>query len=305
MGPTRLGALAAAAIAIATATSALASCGGSKEPAAPAQSVPEPPAADVGDLEIRASGADRFTTCPPPGELGQRWIPPLPPWTSPPAARDAGPALPVDQDFLARTKDRTLTEIAVDATHKELRSCYLQTLVRHPSEDGRVAVVLRIAADGRVAQVESHGACGIAPEAITCMYGVARRLRFPATPAGETVTLPATFTSRSGVRRTVAMGNDAFTAAAYVAIEGARPALHVCEERARQGGKPAEASGAFTISLHPDGRVKDASLGVASGDGELLRCATAALSAVRFPSPPASNATVSARLNFNPRQGTR
>src|SRR5687767_13705631 len=50
-----------------------------------------PPAADVAELEIRTEGVDRFSTCPPPGALGQHWIPPPFPWTPPAPA--PGPAL--------------------------------------------------------------------------------------------------------------------------------------------------------------------------------------------------------------------
>ena len=193
----------------------------------------------------------------------------------------------------------------VDATHKELRSCFRQSLVRHPGEDGRVAIVIRIGPDGRVAQVESYAACELAPEAISCMYGVARRLHFPPTPAGETVTLPATYTSRDGARRTAATGNDAFTAAAYVTIETARPALHACEAAARKGGGAAEATATFSLTVNVAGRVTKVDPGAERGDPELIRCASHALETLRFPIPNADRATVRARLNFNPRQGTR
>jgi|GEM_PF-1304803 len=266
----------------------------------------DPPAADVPELEIRSNGIDRFTVCPPPGDLGQHWIPPLPAWTAPPAAADAGPALPMDEDFIARTADRTPTELAVAATHRDFRSCYRRGLVRHPTQDGRVAIVVRIGPHGRVARVESYGACELAPESISCMYGVAERLRFPPPPEGsDTVTIPATFTSRDGVRRTVPTANDSYTAAAYVTIEVARPALHACEEAARKEGRPVQSTGTFTLDIAADGRVTKAHVDPWAGDQTLLSCAARALEALRFASPVGGKGTVIARLNFNPRQGSR
>jgi hypothetical protein len=266
----------------------------------------DPPAADVPELEIRGSGVDRFTTCPPPGDLGQHWIPPLPAWTPPPRAADAGPPIPIDQDFIARTQDRTLTEIAVEATHRDFRSCYRQGLVRHPTQDGRVAIVLRIGGDGRVAKVESYAACELAIESISCMYGVAQKLRFPPpTPGAETVTIPAVFTSRDGVRRTVPTANDAYTAGAYVTLDTARPALHTCEESARREGRAVQATGTFTMDVASDGRVTKAHIDPWTGDRTLLMCAARALEGLTFAPPNGGKGTVIARLNFNPRQGTR
>jgi hypothetical protein len=265
----------------------------------------DPPAADVPELEIRSSGVDRFTTCPPPGDLGQHWIPPLPPWTPPAITTDAGAPV-IDQDFVARTKDRTATEIAIEATHRDFRSCYRKGLVRHPTQDGRVAIVLRIGPDGRVAKVESYAACELDPESISCMYGVAQRLRFPPPANGsETVTIPATFTSRDGVRRTVPTFNDSYTAAAYVTLETARPALHQCEEQARREGRPLEATGTFTMSIDPEGRVTKAHVDPWKGDQVILTCAARALEGIKFTPPAGGKGTVIARLNFNPRQGTR
>ncbi len=265
----------------------------------------DPVAADVPELEIRSNGVDRFTTCPPPGDLGQHWIPPLPAWTPPPASAHAG-ALPVDQDFIARTADRTPTELAVEATHRDFRSCYRQALVRHPTQDGRVAIVLRIGPNGRVAKVESYGACELAPEAIACMYGVAQKLRFPPPETGsDTVTIPATFTSRDGVRRTVPTANDSYTAAAYVTLETARPALHACEEAARREGRPVQSTGTFTLDIAADGRVAKAHVDPWTGDQTLLLCTARALETLRFTPPAGGKGTVIARLNFNPRQGAR
>ncbi|HVH42449.1 MAG TPA: AgmX/PglI C-terminal domain-containing protein [Labilithrix sp.] len=288
----------------AASTLGVASCGSNELPANEPSRI-ERPAADIPELELRSNGVDRFTTCPPPGDLGQHWIPPLPPWTPPKVTADAG-ALPVDQDFIARTADRTPTELAVEATHRDFRSCYRQGLVRYPTQDGRVAIVLRIGGDGRVAKVESYGACELAPESISCMYGVAQRLRFPPPPSGsDTVTIPATFTSRDGVRRTVPTGNDAYTAGAYVSLEAARPALHACEDSARREGRPVESTGTFTMDIASGGRVAKVNVEPWRGDQALVLCAARALQGLQFATPVGGKGTVIARLNFNPRQGAR
>jgi hypothetical protein len=287
-------------------------CGGTGSPADEPRE-PTPLAADLPELEIRGGdGIDRFTTCPPPGELGQHWIPPIPAWTPAPSADAGSPfsaggtSAAIDADFIARTKDRTPTELASEATWRDFRHCYRQGLVRHPTQDGRVAIMLRVDGCGRVAKVESFGACELDPESIACMYGVARKLRFPP-PAGgsETVTLPATFTSRDGVRRTVPTPNDAYTAATYVTLDAARPQFHACEEAARREARSVQAHGAFTMNVAADGRVLDAHVDPWDGDQRLLMCAADVLRALKFPPPPDSNAKVIARLNFNPRQGSR
>lgn len=263
------------------------------------------PSADVGELEIRASGIDRFTVCPPPGQLGQPWYSAPGPW-SPPAGTDAGAPEPIDQDYITRTNDRTLTEIAVEATRKEFRSCYRRGLVHDAAQDGRVAVVLRIGSDGRVARVEEQAACELGVDTIACIQNVAGRLRFPPPAAGsETVVIPAVFTSRDGVRRTRGSDNEAFTAAAYLVVEAARPLLHACEDFARREHLPVEASGTFTMSLGADGAVTHVHVDPLGGDATILGCAASALGKLRFASLPAGSGTVVVRLNFNPRQGTR
>jgi hypothetical protein len=264
-----------------------------------------PPAADVAELEIRSDGVDRFATCPPPGDLGQNWIPSPFPWTAP-ATVDAGVEPMLDESFLARTKDRTLTEIAVEATHREFRSCYRRGLVHHPTQDGRVAIVLRIGPNGRVLNVEEYGACELDPESVHCMKGIAARLRFPPPANGsETVTIPATFTSRDGVRRTMTTTNDAYTAAAYVTIEGGRPAFHACANDAKRQLRPTQATGTFTMNIAADGHVLRAHVDPWTGEQSLLMCAARALEGLRFAPPPSGTGTVIARLNFNPRQGSR
>jgi len=284
---------------------AAASCG--KEPGPPPTdpSKRSTPAADVAELEIRGGGVDRFVVCPPPGQLGQQWYAAPAPW-SPPPGTDAGAPEPIDQDYITRTKDRTLTELAVDATRKDFRSCYRRGLVHDPAQDGRVAIVLRIGPNGHVLRVEELAACELAVESIACMKDVATRLRFPP-PAGgsDSVVIPAVFTSRDGVRRTAGTSNDAYTAGAYLVIESARPGLHACEEAARRDLRPVQATGTFTITLDPEGKVLRAHVDPWTGEQSLLACAAGVLEKLKFAAPPSGTGTVIARLNFNPRQGTR
>lgn len=266
-----------------------------------------PPAAEISELEIRGGGfgADRFAMCPPPGELGQQWIPAPTPWTPAAPSADAGPVV-VDQDFIARTGGRSPTELAVEATHRDFRSCYRRTLTHGASPEGRVAIVLRVGPDGRVAKVEEYAACEIDPEAIMCMKGVAQRLRFPP-PAGgsDTITIPAVFTTREGVRRTSATTNDAYAASAYLTLEGARPALHACDEQARAEGRPLQATGTFTMNVAANGRVTKTHVDPFTGERSLLECGVRALDSLTFAPPPGGQGVVIARLNFNPRQGVR
>lgn len=266
-----------------------------------------PPTADVAELEIRGGGVDRFVACPPPGELGQRWIPPLPVWTPParPPASSA-PAQPMDQDDVPRAADRTPAEQAAEATLREFRSCFRKALIRDPTQDGRVAIVVRVGPDGRVAKVEEYAACQLLPEAIACMEAAAARLRFQPPPAGsDTITIPAAFTQRDGVRRTSPSSDDAYTASAFVTIEDARPGLHACEAQARRELRPVQATGTFTLEVRADGSVARAHVDPWTGDRALLMCAAKELEKLRFAPPPAGTGTVIAKLNFNPREGGR
>lgn len=263
------------------------------------------PVAEVAELEIRALDVDRFALCPPPGELGQPWFPTPRPW-SPPAVAAGSPAEPIDEDFITRTKDRTPTEIAVDATHHDFRSCYRRGLVHAPAQGGRVAIVLRVGPGGRVAKVEEYAACGIAVDSIRCMKTAASRLRFPPPPGGsDTIVIPAAFTSRSGVRRSSTSANDPYTARAYVTMDTARPGLHACEQQARSDHRSLEATGTFTLDIDARGKVTRAHVEPWTGERSILACAAHELEKLTFATPPSGAGFVIARLNFNPRQGTR
>jgi hypothetical protein len=67
---------------------ALASCTSKPRPAAP-DARGRVTGVQLATLEIRADQIDRFEHCPPPGEIGQAWIPPLPEWHPPTANASA------------------------------------------------------------------------------------------------------------------------------------------------------------------------------------------------------------------------
>lgn len=301
-GPMR----ARAALPVGIALSLIGACGGEeKPPVEPAHRTP--PNAEISELEIRGGGVgvDRFALCPPPGELGQQWFPAPAAWTPAPASADAGPMY-VDQDFIARTAGRSPTELAVEATHRDFRSCVRRTMTHGASQEGRVAIVLRVGPDGKVAKVEESAACEIDPEAISCMKGVAARLRFPPPSGGsDTITIPAVFTSREGVRRTSSSPNDAYAASAYLTLEAARPALHECDAQARREGRQLQATGTFTMNVAANGRVTKTHVDPYTGERMLLECAVRALDQLTFAPPAGGQGVVIARLNFNPRQGAR
>lgn len=265
---------------------------------------------EIAELEISEFGADRFTHCPPPGELGQQWIPTIPPWT--PAAAAVSFAIKDDpsdprneQTPPAPPGQAARLEQIAQNTRMQFRHCYNRGLLYDPTQDGHVAVVLRLAKDGRVAQVETYGACDISTMVLRCMMDEAKTLRLdPPQPGVETITVPVVF-NQSRQRSAHVMPNDVYTAQAYVALETARPAFHACEMKARKGAKSAVATATFALDLDQQGKVVHAHVDPWSGDQDVLGCAAEAMDKVGFPPPPAGKAKAIVRLSFNPRPGTK
>jgi hypothetical protein len=258
---------------------------------------------EVSEFDISADEIDRFVNCPPPGELGQDWIPPLPPWT-PPAATGPADNTPLPPDLA--TSLGSPTDRAIADTRDSFRTCYNHGLVYDPTQDGHVAIVLRVGADGRVSRVESWGACEIVTETIDCMRTAAKKLRFrPPASGSDTVTIPAVFTSSTAVRRTRPLPSEVYTASAYIGVEKLRPQLHACEKSARQTGRPVIASATFNLEVDAQGRVRHSNVDPWSGDKDLLACAANALGALALPHPPGNKANVIIRVAFNPRAGTK
>lgn len=279
---------------------------------------------EVAEFDVSENGIDRFLNCPPPGELGQDWIPPLPPWSAPAstvggdAAKDmvasplpdiagnAGAGAPNDVPADVTMHGSTPTEKAIADTRDSFRACYNHGLVYDPTQDGHVAIVLRVGRDGRVASVESWGACEIATQSIECMRDAAKKLRFrPPAGGSDTVTIPAVFTSSGAVRRTSPRPNDVYAASAYIAVEGVRQEFHGCERSARQSGAAVSATATFELELDEKGKVLHANIDPWTGDKNLLGCAATAFGAMTFTPPPGGHGNVLVRIAFNPRAGSK
>ena len=302
-------------VALASTALALVACGGASSDAVAPEGA-RGTSVELAELEIHDNGNDRFVSCPPAGDLGQAWIPPIPAWNRDPKGGAAsGLASPtamspssrsVDATGPAARADQTMTERAAAETHGPFRSCYLHGLLRDPTQEGHVAVVLRLAHDGRVAAVESYGACDLSSEALACMTTYAGRLRFdPPALGSETVVIPSVFLSRGGGTPHTMASSDPYAAAAYVALEKARPRLHACDHAARVEAAPVEASATIALVIDALGKVQKQHVDPWSGSKDLLVCAATALENVTFPPPPSGNASVVVRLAFNPRAGTR
>jgi hypothetical protein len=261
---------------------------------------------EIAELEISGKGVDRFTSCPPPGELGQDWIPRLPAWSpAAPKADHPGPDEPVGLPPPA-PDGRTPTEKAIFDTFPDFRRCYQRGLLHDPTQDGHAAIVLRVGGDGKVGAVESYGVCALSSEVISCMKAYAGKLRFvPPAGGSETITIPAVFTTRGGRPHQHPSPNDSYTAAAYTRLEEARPDLHECEQNARSSGQELQAAASFLIDLDADGHIVHTHVDNWTGNQQLLGCAAHALEKLAFEKPPAGRGSILARVSFNPRAGTK
>lgn len=281
----------------------LASCGGTSKPPTPL--LPRGTSIEVADFEVNGDGIDRFASCPPPGEIGQEWYPPVPDWTVPAnaATLDKGGGTPLSNN--TEQLGRTPTERAIEDTRAAFRSCYHRGLVADPTQFGHVAVVLRVGPTGRVLKAESYGACSIQHDVIACMQDYAKSLRFDP-PAGgkDTIIIPVVFEPRGGPNVDTTH-NDAYTAQAYVTLESMKPELHECEARARSHGADVEAWGVFDMKIDGRGVVTSANIDPFRGDQDLLGCAAQVMQHMRLPPPDGGQGKMLARITFNPRAGTR
>jgi len=275
-----------------------ASCG--SEPPKPPQ-VFHGTSIEIADFEVNGDGIDRFASCPPPGDLGQEWFPPVPDWSPPPGAKnDTDPA-----DVKPNLTGQTATERAIEDTRAAFRSCYHRGLVRDPTQFGHVAIVLRIGPNGRVLQTESYGACELQKEVVACMRGDAKALRFSPPPSGkDTIVIPVVFAPRGGTANGPSP-NDAYTAAAYVALESLAPQLHECDKQARAEGRDVEAFGVFDLTVDERGNVTGANIDPWGGDKDLLACGAEVMQKLKLPPPAGGKGKVLTRVTFNPRAGTR
>jgi hypothetical protein len=311
-----------------------ASCGGEQRPPASLDlRGPKITTVELAAFEVRADNVDRFEHCPPPGEIGQDWVPPIPDWHAPLSSTSAaipesaveasgggsgdagasvtastggdagGPSAAGDEGSRTPATLTALIDEAATQTRRAFRNCYHHGLLYDPTQDGHAAFVLRVDHSGQVSQVEVWGACDLAHEALVCMRDEASHVKLDA-PAGgfATVTVPAVFTSGREQHRAP---NDAYAAAAYVALESMRPRLHRCEETERRAGASVFASALLTIDIDAKGRGVHVGVDQWKGTQELLACAAEALRDASFPPPPAGQGRVVLPLVFNPRPYTR
>ena len=199
----------------------------------------------------------------------------------------------------------TPTERAITDTRDAFRACYNHGLIYDPTQDGHVAIVLRIGGDGRVASVESWGACEIVEPAIECMRDAAKKLRFCAAcrRLGHRHDPRRLYFVRRGTSDEPAP-SDVYAASAYIAVEGIRPAApRLREERAAIRG-----SRRRDRDLQP-GRGRAGKGGALEHRPLVRRQGPPRVRGGRvrgglFP-PPGAAAGLIVRLAFNPRAGTK
>jgi len=267
-------------------------------------------------FEVRDDQVDRFEHCPPPGEVGQAWVPPIPEWHPPAASASAavpesaveasGGAVPTGQspdapEQLTPEPAAALNDEAANQTRAAFRTCYHHGLLFDPTQDGHVAVVLRVDRAGKVAAVETWGACDLSNEALVCLRDEAKHVKLhPPQGGAATLTIPAVFTSGKSQQT---QPNDAFAAAAYVAIESMRPRLHACETAAKYAHTGVFASAVMTIDIDAKGQGVHVAVDQWKGGHELLACAAEVVRDARFPPPSAGQGKVILPIVFNPRPG--
>jgi hypothetical protein len=257
--------------------------------------------AELTTFEVRHDGVDRFEHCPPAGDIGQEWLPPLPDWKPAPAlteARsDSADGAPEATPLPAPASQRELVDQAERITHAPFRHCYHDGLRFDPTQDGHVAVVLRVGSKGKVEAVETWGGCDIAPETIACLRDEAKHLNLPPPAAGyATVVVPGIFTED---HPRVRAANDGYTAAAYVAVEAIRAQFHHCEDAARRDGSSRYARATMTIDVDATGHAQHVSIDDWKGSQSLLACAAEVLRDATFPAPPTGRGRVIAPIAFN------
>jgi hypothetical protein len=264
------------------------SCGGGPTSVADTTNVTS---VELGELEINADKIDRFTTCPPVGALGEPWI----------------PAIKEDDGSNAVAwREPGVTDHAIQETLVPFRSCYRRGLIHDASQSGHVAVVVRVNADGKVADVDTYAACELSHEVLSCMEDEARNLKFDPPKGGhDSVVIPASYEPRGGRTLGNATDRSAYTARAYLFLENARPALHTCEQIEQQNGRLLDATGTYRLEIDARGHVTKESIDPWTGNQALLACAARALEGNVMPIPPTGRAVAFVRLIFDPRRGSR
>ena len=273
------------------------------------ESRPRLTSADLTTFEIRDDHVDRFEHCPPPGDIGQDWLPPIADWrpaAAAPQVEQVQPApIPINEVSDATSSpagpasQRELVDQAERESHFAFRHCYHENLRFDPTQDGHVAIILRVGSDGAVSAVETAGACDLAPEAIACMRDHARHMRLRPPASGyATVVVPGVFTEDHPRPRA---SNDAYTAAAYVAVESMRGQLHQCEAAAKRERTGLFARATMTVDVDSTGHASHVSVDLWKGSQPLLSCAGEVLQGAKYPPPPAGQGRIIAPIAYNPK----
>ena len=253
-------------------------------------------------------GVDRFTVCPPPGELGQPWIPPLPAWTRRRERRADAGAPAADRSGLHHAHEGPhATEIARRGDASRVPQL-LPPRPRPRSDAGRSRRDRAARRRGRTRRA-GRGVRRVRAraESIACMNGVRAASALSAAAGGHRTrsSIPACSRHATACSRTAPTHNDAYTAARVRrARSGAAGAPRVRASSAQPEGRPVQASATFTLDVDATGRSRRARRSV-DGRSGLLACAAQALEALAFAAAGGRRGDVIARLTFNPRQGTR
>jgi hypothetical protein len=288
---------------------------GSAPPPTPVNRTVNITAVELHAFELRDDQVDRFEHCPPAGDIGQDWMPPIPEWHPPSAAADAAvPESAVGSTSVSGDATATptalppagraaLTTQAETAARTPFKRCYHQGLFYDPTQDGHVGVVLHVDRTGHVVSVETWGACDLTPAAIACMRDEAGLLRLPPSADGPvTIVVPAVFTQAVPHVRSA---NDGYAAASYVALESMRPRLHACLDAAHRAGTGVTASALLTVDVDATGHGVHIAVDQWKGAQDLLGCAAEVVRDAPYPKPPAGQGRVVVPIVFNPRPGTR
>jgi hypothetical protein len=264
---------------------------------------------EIAELDVYEGGSDTFASCPPPGALGQSWVPPIGSATGAGDGASVSFAITSPDDAALDSahlteRQRGRAELVLSRMRTQFRDCWHRGLFDDPTQNGHVALALRVGADGQISHVESYGACSLSTNVVTCLRDTAREMRFEPSQSDDVVLVPLVF-AEGAPQRAAARANDAYTADAFVAIEAARPALRACAREARKGGGAPTASATLIMDVDGRGSVLHLHVDRFAGDHGELVCAAKAVGAVTFPAPPHGQASITAHIAVDPPSGTK
>lgn len=187
----------------------------------------------------------------------------------------------------------------------DVQSCVDESKAAGESPNGATTFMVSVGIDDRVSSIEVMDSCGISAHSILCFAQAFQRARVDAAAAMKRGTLQITFgegrhdmrSASSDVGYTTV--HD-FTLRATDAFGRTRSAFDACARAASVKGKFDQTWGQFTMSLGPEGNVREIQVDPYAGDQSLLACAAEALQKVVFPPPPHGIDTLREHLAFEP-----